>query len=135
LTDDERARIAELAATRLPGRLIAKEVGRSHRAVWSYVMKLRQPAPAERRRSLLRLSLAEREEISRGLAGGESFRVIAARFGRVERHSRFVMLVELPHGHSADVVADALARHITALPQQLRRSLTLSFPRLGGHRV
>jgi IS30 family transposase len=42
----------------------------------------------------------------------------------VERHSRFVMLVELPHGHSADVVADALARHITALPQQLRRSLT-----------
>jgi IS30 family transposase len=42
----------------------------------------------------------------------------------VERHSRFVMLVELPNGHSADVVADALARHITALPQQLRRSLT-----------
>jgi IS30 family transposase len=33
------------------------------------------------------------------------------------------MLVELPNGHSAEVVADALARHITALPQQLRRSL------------
>jgi IS30 family transposase len=32
LTDEERERIAELAATRLPGRLIAKEVGRSHRA-------------------------------------------------------------------------------------------------------
>src|ERR687898_1263575 len=70
LSDEERARIAELAATRLPGRLIAKEVGRSHRAVWSYVQKLRQPAPAERRRAPLRLSLAEREEISRGLAGG-----------------------------------------------------------------
>jgi transposase, IS30 family len=42
----------------------------------------------------------------------------------VERHRRFVMLVELPNGHSADVVADALARHITALPEQLRRSLT-----------
>src|SRR5918994_4364259 len=82
LTDEERARIAELAATRLPGRLIAKEVGRSHRAVWSYVQKLRQPPPAERRRSPLRLSLAEREEISRGLAGGESFRAIAARLGR-----------------------------------------------------
>ena len=27
----------------------------------------------------------------------------------VERHSRFVMLVALPDGHSADVVADALA--------------------------
>jgi IS30 family transposase len=34
------------------------------------------------------------------------------------------MLVELPNGHSADVVADALARHITALPEQLPRSLT-----------
>jgi IS30 family transposase len=35
-----------------------------------------------------------------------------------------VTLVELPNGHSADVVADALAPHITALPEQLRRSLT-----------
>jgi IS30 family transposase len=42
----------------------------------------------------------------------------------VERHSRFVRLVELPNGHSANVVADALAQHITALPQQLPRSLT-----------
>ena len=82
LTDEERARIAELAATRLPSRLIAKEVGRSHRAVWSYVHKLRRPVPAERRRSPLRLSLTEREEISRGVAGGESFRAIAGRLGR-----------------------------------------------------
>ena len=42
----------------------------------------------------------------------------------VERHSRFVMLVQLPNGHSADIVADALAERITALPEQLRRSLT-----------
>jgi IS30 family transposase len=42
----------------------------------------------------------------------------------VERHSRFVMLVALPDGHSADVVADALATRISALPEQLRRSLT-----------
>jgi IS30 family transposase len=254
--------------------------------VWSYVHKLRRASPVERRRSPLRLSLTEREEISRGVAGGESFRTIAGRLGRapstisrqvavnggrrryracraasdalararrpqaaklaacerlgavveakldkrwsppqiagwlptafvgatemrvshetiylslyvqtrgalrkeltrylrprhttrrprghsisngqgqlratlhisqrraeaqdraipghgegdllyakpmtaiatlIERHSRFVMLVELPNGHSADVVADALARHITALPEQLRRSLT-----------
>jgi hypothetical protein len=37
LSGEGRARIAELAATRLPGRLIARDVGRSHRAVWSYV--------------------------------------------------------------------------------------------------
>ena len=42
----------------------------------------------------------------------------------VERKSRFVMLVALPNGHTADVVADALAAKITELPDQLRRSLT-----------
>src|SRR5580765_4773518 len=38
--------------------------------------------PAPRRRWELRLSLAEREEISRGLAAGLSLRVIAAGLGR-----------------------------------------------------
>jgi hypothetical protein len=42
----------------------------------------------------------------------------------VERKSRFVMLVALPNGHTADLVADALATKITELPDQLRRSLT-----------
>ena len=42
----------------------------------------------------------------------------------VERQSRFVMLIGLPDGHTADVVADALAAKITELPTQLRRSLT-----------
>jgi len=42
----------------------------------------------------------------------------------VERHSRFVLLVALPDGHRADVVADALAAKITTLPAQLQRSLT-----------
>ena len=42
----------------------------------------------------------------------------------VERQSRFVMLVALPDGHTADVVADALAAKITELPIQLRRSIT-----------
>jgi IS30 family transposase len=42
----------------------------------------------------------------------------------VERTTRFVMLVALPNGHAADVVADALAVKILDLPAQLRRSLT-----------
>ena len=42
----------------------------------------------------------------------------------MERKSRFVMLVHLPGGHTADVVADALAEAITSLPSQLRRSIT-----------
>jgi len=286
-TVEEQARIVELAGQRLPGRMIARELGRSsHRAVWAYLTQLRQPPPPARRRSSSRLSLGEREEISGGLAGGESFRALGRRLGRspstisrevasnggrrryravgadraawdralrpklsklvgcprlravvetklelrwspqqiagwlplafpddpemrvshetiyqslfvqtrgalrkeltrylrrghttrrprghsimngqgqlrgtlhiserpaeaddravpghwegdllcgqrmtaiatlVERHSRFVMLVQLPDGHSADVVADALANRVTALPEQLRRSLT-----------
>ena len=42
----------------------------------------------------------------------------------VERKTRFVMLIALPDGHAADVVADALAAKIVELPEQLRRSLT-----------
>jgi IS30 family transposase len=42
----------------------------------------------------------------------------------VERKSRFVMLIGLPDGHAADVVADALVAKITELPAQLRRSIT-----------
>ena len=46
------------------------------------VVALYRPAKREPQRSPLRLSLAEREEISRGLAAGESVRVIARTVGR-----------------------------------------------------
>jgi IS30 family transposase len=82
LSDAEKARIRELAAQRLPVRMIGKDIGRAHRTVWSYLVALRRPVPPPRVRSPLRLSLAEREEISRGLAGGESLREIASRLGR-----------------------------------------------------
>jgi IS30 family transposase len=42
----------------------------------------------------------------------------------VERSTRFVMLVALPNGHKADLVADALAARITTLPAALTRTLT-----------
>jgi IS30 family transposase len=82
LSELERWRIAELAAQGLPSRVIGREIGRSHRGVWGYLRVLRQPRAPESVRSALRLSLHEREEISRGLAGGESLRSIARRLGR-----------------------------------------------------
>jgi IS30 family transposase len=82
LSELEKWRIAELAAQGLPSRVIGREVGRSHRAVWSYLRVLRRPPAPEPVRSPLRLSLSEREEISRGLAGGESLRSIARRLAR-----------------------------------------------------
>jgi transposase, IS30 family len=42
----------------------------------------------------------------------------------VERSTRYLLLVALPDGHRAEVVADALTAAITTLPRQLTRSLT-----------
>ena len=42
----------------------------------------------------------------------------------VERSTRFVMLVAVPNGHKADVVADALAAKITTLPAAADPALT-----------
>ena len=42
----------------------------------------------------------------------------------VERSSRFVMLVRLPHDRAAHTVRKAITRKITHLPQALKRSLT-----------
>jgi len=82
LSELEKWRIAELAAQGLPSRVIGREIGRAHRTVWTYIRVLRRPLVPERKRSALRLSLVEREEISRGLAGGESRRSIARRLAR-----------------------------------------------------
>jgi IS30 family transposase len=42
----------------------------------------------------------------------------------VERQTRYVLLVALPHGRTAEAVRTALAARIQTLPEQLRRSLT-----------
>ena len=81
LSEREKDEIARLAATGLPSRLIGQQIGRHHRTVWGHIARLRRPAVPDVR-SALRLSLAEREEISRGLAGGESLRAIARRLAR-----------------------------------------------------
>jgi IS30 family transposase len=81
LTEAEKVEIAGLWAQKVPVRVIARAIGRPHTTVREYVAVLRQPTPV-RKRSPLRLSLAEREDLSRGLAAGESLRMIAGRLGR-----------------------------------------------------
>jgi len=42
----------------------------------------------------------------------------------VERSTRFVMLLHLPNGRSAEAVRDAMTERIQALPESIRRSIT-----------
>ena len=82
LSVEAKARIAELWAAGAPAWQIREEAGVSRHAVLRQVRRLRRRVEPERERSPLRLSLAEREEISRGLAAGESLRAIGRRLGR-----------------------------------------------------
>jgi IS30 family transposase len=57
-------------------------MGRSDRTVGDYIDQMKQRPPRVRTRASVQLTLAEREEISRGLAEGHSIRSIASRMAR-----------------------------------------------------
>ncbi|MCH7636217.1 MAG: IS30 family transposase [Proteobacteria bacterium] len=61
---------------------IARDLGRYHSAVQGAMARTGGIRPAPRRRSRLALSMAEREEISRGIVVGYSIRAIASQLGR-----------------------------------------------------
>jgi DNA-binding CsgD family transcriptional regulator len=61
---------------------IARGLERGHSAVQGMLSRTGGIRPAAKKRSRLALTLAEREEISRGIAAGHSMRVIAAQLGR-----------------------------------------------------
>jgi len=82
ISDEAKARIAELWAEGAPAWVMREEAGVSRHAVLRQIRRLQRRPKREPTRSPMRLSLAEREEISRGLAAGESLRSIA---GRLER--------------------------------------------------
>ncbi|WP_328401830.1 helix-turn-helix domain-containing protein [Nocardia sp. NBC_00403] len=63
-------------------KVLAREMRRHPSTVRDLLKRCGGVRSAPRRRGQLRLSLIEREEISRGLAAGESLRAIAARLGR-----------------------------------------------------
>jgi IS30 family transposase len=81
ISDEERLRIAELLAEGAPVWRLHQEINRSRFAIRRAVIALQRPARREPKRSPLRLSLAEREEISRGLAAGQPLREIAPGWG------------------------------------------------------
>jgi hypothetical protein len=61
---------------------IGRVFGKSSGSIFSHICPTGGIRPPPRRRSRLALTLAEREEISRGLVNGRSLRVIACGMGR-----------------------------------------------------
>jgi len=81
-TEAEIAEVWERRKAGEPTRSIARRLGRNGSSIRRLFEDAGGVRPAPRRRAVRHLSLHEREEISRGVARGESLRVIAGRLGR-----------------------------------------------------
>ena len=82
LTRQEKAEVWRRYRTGESLRSISRGMGRSMEALRALIAATGGRPPGVSRRSLLRLSLAEREEISRGVVAGDSYRLIAGRLRR-----------------------------------------------------
>lgn len=82
IVNAERMEIRRRVAAGERPELIARSLGRRRGTVWKVLVEAGGLAPRRTVRSPLRLLPAEREEISRGLVAGESYRSIARRLGR-----------------------------------------------------
>ena len=82
LSETAKDRIWDLRAQGLSEREIARQLKLGQNTVSHYLRALGGIRPRARRRPERALSLSEREEISRGIAGGRSARAIARALGR-----------------------------------------------------
>jgi IS30 family transposase len=98
ISDAERLEIRWRARAGQPNALIAATLGRERWVVGKVLGEAGGLMPRRPSRSPLRLSLAEREEISRGLRAGESYRAIARRLGRAP--STIAREVGVNHGRA-----------------------------------
>jgi IS30 family transposase len=108
-SQEEKERIAELIAEGASLRRIRREIPRSRHAVARAIKAVIKPPRREPVRCRLRLSLAEREEISRGLAAGESMRQIADRLGRAASTVSREVAANSGRGHYRAHIADRRA--------------------------
>ena len=81
-SEEERQTVWDLCEAGVPLKRIARHLGRQNVSLRKFIADAGGKRPTPRERSELRLSLAEREEISRGLAAGDFIRAIAEGLGR-----------------------------------------------------
>ena len=81
-SEEERQTIWDMREAGVPLKRIARHVGRQNSSLRKFIADAGGKRPQVRERLGLRLSLAEREEVSRGLAAGRSIRAISTGLGR-----------------------------------------------------
>jgi len=81
-SEEEKQTIWDMREAGVPVKRIARHLGRQNVSLRVFIADSGGMRPTARERSELRLSLEEREEISRGVAAGKSIRAIAGGLGR-----------------------------------------------------
>jgi len=113
---------------------IARHFDRSHSSIQGILARSGGIRPPERRRSSRSLTLAEREEISRGAASGRSIRAIALRLGRAPSTISREFTRNGGRGgyraHAADQAAWDRARRPKACKLARNRPLAMTVARL-----
>ena len=82
MTEADKAEVWTRRARGEPVQMIARHMGRDRGTVWKVVTATGGIPPRTPQRSCRELTVGEREELSRGLAMGESCRAMARRLGR-----------------------------------------------------
>jgi len=82
MTEADKAEVWMRRARGEPVQMIARHMGRDRGTVWKVVTATGGIPPRTPQRSCRELTVGEREELSRGLAMGESCRAMARRLGR-----------------------------------------------------
>jgi IS30 family transposase len=117
LSEAEKADIWDAIERGEAMRAIGRRLGRSSSSIRTYLVACEGRRPRPPGRSTLRLSLAEREEISRGIAAGQSLRGIARQLGRAPSTiSREIAANGGRHSYRA-LLADRAARRRAHRPK------------------
>ena len=116
-SEAERAEIWDLFEQGVSERQIAVRMGRNKGSVRQFLIDNAGRRPRPPSSSKLRLTLAEREEISRGLAAGRSLRAIAASMGRAPSTVCREVSANGGVGHYRALQAERAARRRARRPQ------------------